>query len=126
MTSLQESLSSADLSLRQTVIWSASGINMLQSLKTSGVQARCCSGVPCATDGAGEAIRDSRPSSKHRCANGLPRCCSPMSRLSMLIGESLRSVVEFDALRHHDRSQEYTVAGPCACTDASRLGATVQ
>jgi hypothetical protein len=37
----------------QTVIFGISGTNALQSRMTSGVQACCCSGVPCAEAGAG-------------------------------------------------------------------------
>jgi hypothetical protein len=37
----------------QTVIFGISGTNALQSRMTSGVQACCCSGVPCAAAGAG-------------------------------------------------------------------------
>ena len=52
------SLSSAFFSLRQGVISSALGMNALQSLSTSGVHARRCSSVPCAKQGAGEAVAD--------------------------------------------------------------------
>jgi hypothetical protein len=37
----------------QTEIFGISGTNALQSRMTSGVQACCCSGVPCAAAGAG-------------------------------------------------------------------------
>jgi hypothetical protein len=37
----------------QTVIFGISGTNALQSRMTSGVQACCCSGVPCAAAGVG-------------------------------------------------------------------------
>src|ERR1700680_1676473 len=37
----------------QTVIFATSGTNALHSRMTSGVQACCCSGVPCAAAGAG-------------------------------------------------------------------------
>ena len=60
MICLHASLSSALFCLRQEVIWSASGMNALQRRSTSGVQARCSSGVPCAIAEAGEAINDSQ------------------------------------------------------------------
>jgi hypothetical protein len=44
---LQPPLRTAFFSLRQFVISSALGMNALQSLNTSGVHARRCSGVPC-------------------------------------------------------------------------------
>jgi hypothetical protein len=37
----------------QTLIFATSGMNWLQSRMTSGVQACCCCGVPCAAAGAG-------------------------------------------------------------------------
>jgi hypothetical protein len=59
------SLSSVLLSLRQAVMSFASGMNALQSLNTSGVQACRASGVPCAKDVAGGAIADTKAGSKH-------------------------------------------------------------
>jgi len=43
----------ARLWFMQTVIFATSGTNALQSRMTSGVQACCCSGVPCAAAGTG-------------------------------------------------------------------------
>src|SRR5882724_4207472 len=54
---LHASLSSALLSLKQVVISSALGMNALQSLSTSGVHAKRCSGVPCENEGAGRGRR---------------------------------------------------------------------
>jgi hypothetical protein len=39
--------------LMQALIFATSGMNWLQSRMTSGVQACCCCGVPCAAAGAG-------------------------------------------------------------------------
>jgi hypothetical protein len=42
-------------------------MNALQSLSTSGVHAKRCSSVPCAKQGAGEAVVDSKVSDPHNC-----------------------------------------------------------
>ena len=62
---LHASLSSAFFSLRQIVISSALGMNALQSLSTSGVHAKRCSGVPCEKEGEGEVVAHSRASEAH-------------------------------------------------------------
>jgi hypothetical protein len=99
-------LSSAFLSLRQIVISSALGMNALQSLSTSGVHAKRCSGVPCAEDGAGEAVADSRASNTHQCAKDIDRY---LFRLSMFISGPAYIIADIDTLlREH-----------CACSEAS-------
>jgi hypothetical protein len=70
---LQASLSSAFFSLRQIVISSALGMNALQSLSTSGVHAKRCSGVPCEKARAGEAVVESKASDTHNRAKGIGR-----------------------------------------------------
>ena len=60
ITCRQASLSSDLLSLRQIAMSSAFGMNALQSLNASGVQAARCSGVPCEDEGAGQAVASSR------------------------------------------------------------------
>ena len=69
---LQASLRLAYFSLRQIDISSASGMNALQSLNTSGVQAKRCSGVPC-EEKAGVAVVDSRAADTHKRAKGIGR-----------------------------------------------------
>jgi hypothetical protein len=78
---LHASLSSAFFSLRQVVISSASGMNALQSLSTSGVHAERCSSVPCAKQGAGEAVVDSKISDPHNCAKRIGEAASICSFL---------------------------------------------
>jgi hypothetical protein len=97
---LHASLSSALLSLRQVVISSALGMNALQSLSTSGVHAKRCSGVPCEKEGAGEAVADSKASDTHHCAKGVSRGCIQLFWLSMLM-KDLPSVIEVDTRHHH-------------------------
>ncbi|KGT73176.1 hypothetical protein MA20_45830 [Bradyrhizobium japonicum] len=60
ITCLQVSLSSELRSLRQIVMSSALGMNVLQRRNTSGVHAARCSGVPCENEGAGQAVASSR------------------------------------------------------------------
>jgi hypothetical protein len=62
---LHASLRSVFFSLRQVVISSALGMNVLQSLNTSGMHATRCSAVPCEKQGAGEAIAHSKASDTH-------------------------------------------------------------
>jgi hypothetical protein len=81
---LHASLSSELLSLRHAAILSALGMNALQSLSTSGVQASCCSGVPCEKQSAGEAVADSKASDTHKRASGIRRG-SVHLQLSMFI-----------------------------------------
>jgi hypothetical protein len=59
-------------------------MNALQSLSTSGVHAERCSGVPCAKQGAGQAIVDSKVSDPDNCAKRIGRC-SVHLQLSMFI-----------------------------------------
>ena len=87
------SLSSAFLALRQAVISFASGINPLQSLNTSGVQACRASGVPCAIDVAGAAIADTKASSKHRPLSGFSRRRIRLSWFFAFIGRFLPSML---------------------------------
>jgi hypothetical protein len=80
------SLSSAFFSLRQGAISSALGMNALQSLSTSGVHARRCSSVPCAKQGAGEAVAGSMATNNHHCAKGIDRNSTTLFWLSLFIG----------------------------------------
>jgi len=73
MIFLHGSLSSTFFALRQAVISSESGIYALQSLNTSGVQARRSSGVPCAIELPVEAITESKAKSKQRRSNDAGR-----------------------------------------------------
>ena len=73
IAALHASLSSELLSLRQVVISYALGMNALQSLSTSGVHAKRCSGIPCEKERAGEAVADSKASDTHHCAKGIGR-----------------------------------------------------
>ncbi len=66
ITALHASLSSELLSLRQIVISYAFWMNALQSLSTSDVHAKRCSGVPCEKERAGEAVVDSKASDTHK------------------------------------------------------------
>jgi hypothetical protein len=59
-------------------------MNALQSLSTSGVHAKRCSSVPCAKQGAGEAVVDSKVSDPHNCAKRIGRS-SVHLQLSMFI-----------------------------------------
>jgi len=70
---LHASLSSAFFSLRQIVISSASGMNALQSLSTSGVHAKRCSSVPCEKEGAGQVAAHSMASATRHCAKDVSR-----------------------------------------------------
>jgi hypothetical protein len=69
---LQASLRLAYFSFKQTVISSAFGMNVLQSLKASGVHAKRCSGVPC-EERAGVAVKDNRVADTHKRAKGSGR-----------------------------------------------------
>jgi hypothetical protein len=71
IAALHASLSSELLSLRHVVISCASGMNALQSLNTSGVHAKRCSGVPCEKERAGEAVVDSKASDTHNRAKSI-------------------------------------------------------
>jgi hypothetical protein len=73
IAALHASLSSEFLSLRQIVISYALGMNALQSLSTSGMHAKRCSGVPCEKERAGEAVVGSKASDTHVCAKGIGR-----------------------------------------------------
>jgi hypothetical protein len=85
ITGLQASLSSVFFSLRQLVISSASGMNSLQSLSTSGVQARRCSSVPWAKHGANEAVAASAASNILHRAKANDRTRTALVGLAMLI-----------------------------------------
>ena len=71
IAALQASLGSELFSLRQVVISSALGMNALQSLSTSGVHAKRCSGVPCEKERAGDVVVGSKASDTHNCAKGV-------------------------------------------------------
>ena len=89
---LHASLSSALLSLSQVVISSAFGMNALQSLSTSGVYAKRCSGVPCKKEGTGEAVSQSKASDTHHRAKGASRSSIHLFWLSMFIrGPAIRN-----------------------------------
>jgi hypothetical protein len=89
---LQASLSSAFFSLRQIVISSAFGMNVLQSLSTSGVHARRCSGVLCAKQGADEAVADNKASDTRHCVKGVRRSGIHLFRRSTFIrGPAVRN-----------------------------------
>jgi hypothetical protein len=60
-------------------------MNALQSLSTSGVHAKRCSGVPCENEGAGEAVADSRASDTHHRAKGISRSMIHLFWLSTFI-----------------------------------------
>jgi hypothetical protein len=60
-------------------------MNALQSLSTSGVHAKRCSGVPCEKERAGEAAVDSKASDTHNCARGIGRSSIHLFWLSMLM-----------------------------------------
>ena len=66
---LQASLRLTYFSLRQMVISSELGMNALQSLNTSGVHAKRCSGVPC-EERAGVAVVDSKATDMHNWPKG--------------------------------------------------------
>jgi hypothetical protein len=83
---LHASLSSAFFSLRQVVISSASGMNALQSLNTSGVHAARCSAVPCAKDGAGETVAGNKATHTYHRAKRIDRNSVILFWLSMFIG----------------------------------------
>ena len=79
------SLSSAFLSLRKVVISSVLGMNALQSLSTSGVHAKRCSGVPCEKEGAGEAVAHCKASDMPDRAKGIGRSSVYLFWLSVFI-----------------------------------------
>jgi hypothetical protein len=83
---LRASLSSAFFSRRQVVISSALGMNALQSLNTSGVHAKRCSGVPCAKQRAGVVIANSMATNARHGAKGIDRNGTALFWLSMFIG----------------------------------------
>ena len=99
---LHASLSSAFLSLRQVVISSGLGMNALQSLSASGVQAIRCASVPCENEGAGETVADSKASDTHHRAKDIDRSIRLFWLFMFIIG--LASIVETDTrYRHHGR-----------------------
>ena len=88
---LQASLSKAFFSPRQTVISSELGMNALQSLSTSGVQARRWSSVPCEKEGVGEAVTDSKKSDKRHRLKCVSRSDIHLFRFSAFIkGSAIR------------------------------------
>src|SRR6266849_6836403 len=92
IAALHASLSSELLSLRQVVISYALGMNALQSLSTSGLHAKRCSGVPCKKERAGEAVVDSKASDTHNCAKDIGRSSIHLFRLSTFIrGPAIRN-----------------------------------
>jgi hypothetical protein len=70
---LHASLSSAFFALRQVATSSALGMNALQSLSASGVHAMRWTRVPCAKEGAGETVADSKASDTHSHAKDIDR-----------------------------------------------------
>src|SRR5216684_4845723 len=91
-TVLHASLSSAFFSLRQVVISSALGMNVLQSLSTSGVHAKRCSSVPCEREGAGEAAAHSKASDTRHRVKDVRRSSIHLFWLSMFIrGPAIRN-----------------------------------
>jgi hypothetical protein len=107
---LHASLSSAFFSLRQIVISSALGMNALQSLSTSGVQAKRCSRVPCEKEGAGEAVADSKASDTHHCVKGVSRSSIHLCGLSMFIrGPAIRDRSRYSS----ERTRIHSCRSPC-------------
>jgi hypothetical protein len=78
---LQASLRLALFSLRQIAISSALGMNGLQSVKTSGVHAKRCSGVSCEEKARVGAV-DRNATDTHNCAKGI-------GRSSLIVGLSM-------------------------------------
>jgi hypothetical protein len=122
IAALHASLSSAFLSLRQVVISSASGMNALQSLSTSGVHAMRCAGVPCEKEVVGETVADSKASATHHRARGIGRSIQLFWLSMFIIG--LASVIEADTEDRYQGRQEYTLAGVRACSETSAFGAS--
>jgi hypothetical protein len=112
---LQASLSKAFFSPRQTVISSALGMNALQSLSTSGVQARRWSSVPCEKEGVGKAVADSKASDKRHRVKCVSRSSIHLFRSSAFIRGSPSAVV----VDIHEIGYEYTFAGARACSETS-------
>jgi hypothetical protein len=103
ITGLHASLSSALLSLRQAVIASALGMSALQSLSTSGVHASCCSSVPWAKPGVGEAAADSMAANIHDRAKGVDRRRIVLFLLSVFIaGSAVRGRGPLDPITDFD------------------------
>jgi hypothetical protein len=61
-------------------------MNALQSLNTSGVHAKRCSGVPCAKQRAGVVIANSMATNARHGAKGIDRNGTALFWLSMFIG----------------------------------------
>ena len=74
---------------------SALGMNALQSLSTWGVHATRCSGVPCAKEGTGETVADSKASDTHNRAKGIGRNIRLFWFSMFIIG--LASIIEADS-----------------------------
>ena len=119
---LHASLSSAFFSLRQIVISSALGMNALQSLSTSGVHAKRCSGVPCEKEGEGEVVAHSRASDTHHCGEDVQPKYHPFLLAFYVHHEDLPFVIEVDTRLHHG-GYKYTLAGAHACSETSAFGA---
>ena len=114
---LQASLSSAFFSLRQIVILSALGMNALQSLSTSGVQAKRCSSVPCENEGSGEATAHSTASDTRHCVKGVSRSSIHLFRLSTFIrGPAIRNRSRYST---SSCRYKYTLAGARTCSETS-------
>jgi hypothetical protein len=73
----------------------ALGMNALQSLRTWGVHATRCSGVPCAKEGTGETVADSKASDRHNRAKGIGRSIQLFWFSTFIIG--LASIIEADS-----------------------------
>jgi hypothetical protein len=114
---LHASLSSVLFSLRQADISSALGMNALQSLNASGVHAMRCANVPCAKEGGGETVADSKASDTHHRAKDIGRSIR-LFWLSMFI-MGLASIIKADTRHRHYGRQEYTRAGVRACSETS-------
>jgi hypothetical protein len=99
---LHASLSSAFLSLRQAVISSALGMNVLQSLSASGVHAKRCSRVPWEKERAGETVADSKASDTHDFAKSVGRSIGFFRSAIFII--RLPFIIDADTRhRHHGR-----------------------
>ncbi len=83
---LHASLSSAFFSLRQVVISSALGNERTAKFEYVGRACQACSSVPCAKQGAGEAVAGSMATNTHHCAKGVDRNSTTLFWLSMFIG----------------------------------------
>jgi hypothetical protein len=85
-------------------------MNALQSLSTSGVQARRWSSVPCEKEGVGEAVTDSKKSDKRHRLKCVSRSDIHLFRFSAFIKAPPSAVV----VDSHEVGWKYTLAGALA------------